>query len=65
MTSRCKEEMIRRGIRKGTVANKINPVLVAAALKNIGIRRLLDAVVDYLPSPLDKPAGMGFEHGRQ
>jgi elongation factor G len=54
------EEIIRRGIRKGTVANKINPVLVAAALKNIGIRRLLDAVLDYLPSPLDKPAVTGF-----
>jgi elongation factor G len=50
------EDAIRRGIRKGTVANKINPVLVASALRNVGIRRLLDAVVDYLPSPLDKPA---------
>jgi elongation factor G len=37
------EDVIRRGIRKGTVANKINPVLVGSALKNMGVRRLLDA----------------------
>ncbi len=49
------EDVIRRGIRKGTVATKLHPVLVASALHNIGVRRVLDAVVDYLPSPLDKP----------
>jgi len=57
------EDVIRRGIRKGTVANKINPVLVGSALKNMGVRRLLDAVVYYLPSPLDKPPAVGFHGG--
>ncbi|MEN6307124.1 MAG: elongation factor G [Anaerohalosphaeraceae bacterium] len=55
------EDLIRRGIRKATVANKINPVLVGSALKNMGVRRLLDAVVYYLPSPLDKPPAIGFD----
>jgi elongation factor G len=47
-------QLIRRAIRKGTLSNKLNPVFVGSALKNIGIQRLLDAVIDYLPSPLDK-----------
>jgi len=50
------QDMIERAIRKGTIACKFNPILVGAALKNTGIQRLLDAVVAYLPSPLDKPA---------
>ena len=54
------EEVVRRGIRKGTLANKLHPVLVGSALRNIGVRRLLDAVVDYLPSPIDKPAITGL-----
>ncbi len=57
------EEAIRRGLRKGTVSGKIHPVLVGAALRNIGIRRLLDAVVWYLPSPLDRPPAVGFKNG--
>lgn len=57
------EDVIRRGLRKATVANKINPVLVGSALKNMGVRRLLDAVVYYLPSPLDKPPAIGFDGG--
>ena len=57
------EEMICRAIRKGTVEGKLHPVLVGAALRNIGIRRLLDAVVDYLPSPLDMPAVAGWKSG--
>jgi len=46
-------EMIRRAVRKGTIAGRIQPVLCGSALKNRGIQLLLDAVVDYLPSPLD------------
>jgi len=46
-------EMIRRAIRAGTIAGRIQPVLCGSALKNRGIQFLLDAVVDYLPSPLD------------
>jgi elongation factor G len=46
---------IKSGIRKGTVTNKLVPVLCGTALKNKGIQPLMDAIVDYLPSPLDVP----------
>ncbi len=42
-------------MRRATIANKLVPVLCGAALKNKGVQRMLDAVVDYLPSPLDVP----------
>lgn len=48
-------EMINRAIRKGTLANKLHPVFVGSALKYIGVQKLLDGVVTYLPSPLDRP----------
>jgi len=48
-------DLINRAIRKGTLANKLNPVFVGSALKYIGVQRLLDGVVAYLPSPLDRP----------
>ncbi|MCA1961982.1 MAG: elongation factor G [Desulfomonile sp.] len=48
-------EQIRGTLRKGTLSLKITPVLLGAAFKNKGIQQLLDAVVDYLPSPLDMP----------
>lgn len=47
-------------LRKGVVAMKIFPVLCGSALKNKGVQLMLDAVVDYLPSPLDRPAVEGF-----
>jgi len=47
--------IIRRAIRKGTLGCKLNPVFCGSALKNIGVQRLLDAVLEYLPSPLDRP----------
>jgi elongation factor G len=47
--------VIERAIRKGTLANKINPVFCGSALQYIGIQKLLDGVVAYLPSPADKP----------
>jgi len=47
---------IRAALRKGTVALKIVPVVTGSAFKNKGVQTLLDAVVDYLPSPLDVPA---------
>jgi elongation factor G len=46
---------IRGAVRKGTVAMKIVPVLAGSAFKNKGVQLLLDAVIDYLPSPLDIP----------
>jgi len=48
-------EEIRAGVRKGTVTNKLVPVLCGSAFKNKGVQPLMDAVVDYLPSPLDIP----------
>ncbi len=54
-------ELIKRAIRKGTIANKLVPVLCGAAFKNKGVQRLLDAIVDYLPSPLDVPPIRGWE----
>src|SRR5262249_56513903 len=52
---------MRRALRKGTLSGAINPVLCGSAFKNKGVQRLLDAVVDYLPSPLDKPPVQGQE----
>ncbi|MDD5584888.1 MAG: GTP-binding protein, partial [Candidatus Omnitrophica bacterium] len=49
-----KDELI-KAIRKGTVANKIVPVLCGTAFKNKGVQKLLDAITLYLPSPLDLP----------
>jgi elongation factor G len=54
-------EMIRRALRKGTLANKITPVLCGSAFKNKGVQPLLDAVIDYLPSPLDIPPVHGVD----
>lgn len=48
------EEEIHAAIRKGVVSNKINPVLCGTAFKNKGIQPLLDAVVHWMPSPLDR-----------
>jgi len=48
------EEEIHAAIRKGVVSNKINPVLCGTAFKNKGIQPLLDAVVQWMPSPLDR-----------
>ncbi|MCF2621371.1 elongation factor G [Collinsella tanakaei] len=52
-------DMLKAAIRKGVLANDLNPVLVGSAYKNKGVQELLDAVVDYLPSPLDIPAITG------
>jgi len=50
---------IKEGIRKATIALHINPVLCGSAFKNKGVQNLLDAVVDYMPSPLEVPAIKG------
>jgi len=52
-------EQIRRALRKGTLAASLVPVFCGSALKNKGIQRLMDGVVAYLPSPLDRPAVAG------
>src|SRR5262249_31695158 len=50
------EDELRKGIRAATIAFKMHPVFCGSALKYVGIQRLLDGVIDYLPSPLDMPA---------
>jgi elongation factor G len=50
-----KVDALQRAIRKGSVAMKCFPVLCGSAFKNKGVQKLLDAVVDYLPSPIDVP----------
>ena len=52
-------DVLKAAIRKGVLEGGINPVFVGSAYKNKGIQELLDAVVDYLPSPLDVPAVEG------
>src|SRR5438094_8252014 len=54
-------EMIRRALRAGTIADEITPTLLGSAFKNKGVQPLLDAVIDYLPSPLDVPPVLGVE----
>ncbi|MEO8647992.1 MAG: elongation factor G, partial [Acidobacteriota bacterium] len=54
------EDEIRSALRKGTIELKIVPVVTGSAFKNKGVQTLLDAVVDYLPSPLDIPAVEGM-----
>jgi elongation factor G len=53
------EEEIKRVIRQGTLQLKITPVLCGSAFKNKGVQMLLDAIVDYLPSPVDIPPVKG------
>jgi elongation factor G len=53
------EEEIRSALRKGTIAGTIVPVLCGSAFKNKGVQLLLDAVIDYLPAPIDVPAIQG------
>ncbi|MDD6289522.1 MAG: elongation factor G [Eggerthellales bacterium] len=52
-------EEFKAALRKGVIACQINPVFVGSAYKNKGVQELLDAVVDYMPSPLDVPAIKG------
>jgi elongation factor G len=50
---------LKAALRSGVLANKVNPVYCGSSLKNKGVQPLLDAVVDYLPSPLDVPDVVG------
>jgi len=52
---------LRRALRAGTLASKIIPVLCGSALKNKGVQPMLDAVIEYLPSPLDVAAVIGVD----
>ena len=53
-------EEIRRGIRARTLANQIVPVLCGSAFKNKGVQAMLDAVIEYMPSPIDVPSIRGL-----
>lgn len=52
-------ELLKKAVRKGVVSNELYPVLVGSALRNAGVQLMLDAMVDFLPSPLD----VGAVHG--
>jgi len=54
------EEELKAALRKATVSYKLVPVLCGSSLKNKGVQAMLDAVIDYLPSPLDIPAPHGI-----
>ena len=53
------QDMIRKALRKGTIENLLVPVTCGTSYKNKGVQKLLDAIVDYMPSPLDIPAIKG------
>ena len=55
------EEQIQAGIRRATIASKLTPVLTGSAFKNKGVQPMLDAVVAYLPTPLDVHAVTGYK----
>src|SRR5207302_4128512 len=54
-------ELLKAGIRRQTIANKFVPVVGGSAFKNKGVQYLVDAVIDYLPSPLDIPPAKGMD----
>ncbi len=55
------QEQLKQAIRKATLSTKLTPVLCGSSFKNKGVQPLLDAVIDYLPSPLDVPPMIGTE----
>ncbi len=55
------KEQLKAGIRRQTIANKFVPVAGGSAFKNKGVQYLLDAVIDYLPGPLDIPPAQGLD----
>jgi len=55
------DDQIRHALRKGTIARECNPVFCGSALKNIGVQRLLDGIIDYLPNPEEVPAVNGLD----
>src|SRR5690606_29013739 len=59
------EQEIREALRRGTIAHRLQPVLCGSAFKNKGVQPLLDAVVEFLPSPSDIPPVQGLEPGSE
>ncbi len=59
------EQEIKLGIRTRTIAGEIQPMLCGSAFKNKGVQRMLDAVIDFLPSPVDIPPVKGTNEKEQ
>ena len=59
------EEQLNAAIRRATIAGRVTPVMCGSAFKNKGVQPMLDAIVDYLPSPLDIPGVVGLEVGSE
>src|SRR5439155_17174687 len=59
------EEMLRRALRMGTLAGRFTPVLCGSSKDYHGVRLLMDAVIDYLPSPADRPPVEGVTVGKR
>lgn len=55
------DEQLKTALRRATLESKLVPVLCGSSFRNKGVQPLLDAVIDYLPSPLDKPAVVGID----
>ena len=55
------EDLVRQGLRKRTIANEIQPMMCGTAFKNKGVQRMLDAVIEFLPSPVDIPPVQGTD----
>ncbi|MFX1681210.1 elongation factor G [Mitsuaria sp. CC2] len=64
-TGELSEDEIRRAIRKRTIAGEIQPMLCGTAFKNKGVQRMLDAVIDFMPSPVDIPPVHGTDDDEQ
>jgi elongation factor G len=59
------EKQLNAAIRRATIAGRVTPVLCGSAFKNKGVQPMLDAIVEYLPSPLDVPGIVGHEVGAE
>jgi len=59
------EDEIKKGLRLRTIATEIQPMLCGTAFKNKGVQRMLDAVIDFLPSPVDIPPVAGLDEDEQ
>ena len=55
------QALVKKAIRAGVVSNNLYPVLVGSAMKNAGVQLMLDAIVDFMPSPLDVGAIKGVD----
>jgi elongation factor G len=60
-TGELSEEEIKQGLRTRTIATEIQPMLCGTAFKNKGVQRMLDAVIEFLPSPVDIPPVAGTD----